>query len=261
MVQLGGQRRQAAATGGARWSTPTATGFLNFNGGDELLGVTVNACARGPRLPVERLGAAREPHRLRRLHRLQQRRRDQRQRRRLGGRTSRRVRRRSRWPAACSGTATGGPRDREHRRAPVQLAVRAPPATSLELLVERRLARVLVEPYSATQPISDSANPGVVSVGAIDPWHRAPTLAYYSSQGPTNDGRMKPDISAPSVLRDRRHGGPASTGPAPRRRSPPAPPRWCASPAWSAEPPTRARLPDGQLRPTVAAPGVDNVTG
>ncbi len=50
-------------------------------------------------------------------------------------------------------------------------------------------------PYSATQPASDSANPGALSVGAIEPWDGF-TLANYSSQGPSNDNRIKPDLSA-----------------------------------------------------------------
>ena len=61
--------------------------------------------------------------------------------------------------------------------------------------------------YSAAKPVVDSANPALVAVGAIDPAD-APmflpagteAIAEYSSQGPTNDGRTKPDISAPSCL-------------------------------------------------------------
>lgn len=52
-------------------------------------------------------------------------------------------------------------------------------------------------PYSAAVPVVESRDPGVVSVGAVDP----PTSgrsAPYSSQGPTNDGRLKPDLSAPA---------------------------------------------------------------
>lgn len=50
-------------------------------------------------------------------------------------------------------------------------------------------------PYSATQPASDSANPGAAAVGAVDPL-AGTDIAAYSSWGPTNDGRMKPDLSA-----------------------------------------------------------------
>lgn len=51
-------------------------------------------------------------------------------------------------------------------------------------------------PYSATTPVVDSRNAGVVAVGAIDP-PGGGRIAAYSSQGPTNDGRAKPDLSAP----------------------------------------------------------------
>ena len=58
-------------------------------------------------------------------------------------------------------------------------------------------------PYSAATPVVDSRNPGLVAVGAVDPSSPSvagdPTsIAYYSSQGPTNDGRIKPDVAAPS---------------------------------------------------------------
>lgn len=51
--------------------------------------------------------------------------------------------------------------------------------------------------YSAALPGSDSADPSVLSVGAIDPPHGT-QLAPYSSQGPTNDNRVKPDLVGPS---------------------------------------------------------------
>jgi hypothetical protein len=53
--------------------------------------------------------------------------------------------------------------------------------------------------YSAAKPVIDSLNPALVAVGAVDP----PTggaIAAYSSQGPTNDGRVKPDVSAPACV-------------------------------------------------------------
>jgi Ca2+-binding RTX toxin-like protein len=54
-------------------------------------------------------------------------------------------------------------------------------------------------PYSANGPISDSSNPGVISVGAIDP-AAGFALADYSSWGPTNDERLKPDLTAASCM-------------------------------------------------------------
>ncbi len=61
-------------------------------------------------------------------------------------------------------------------------------------------------PYSATQPVSDSANPGVASVGAVDP-PLGTALGIYSSRGPSNDGRVKPDFSAASNFPSSSYGG------------------------------------------------------
>lgn len=49
--------------------------------------------------------------------------------------------------------------------------------------------------YSATVPFGDTASPGGLSIGAIDP-PNGTTVAPYSAWGPTNDGRTKPDLSA-----------------------------------------------------------------
>jgi hypothetical protein len=53
--------------------------------------------------------------------------------------------------------------------------------------------------FSAAIAVSDSANAGAVSVGAIDP-ALGTTIAAYSSQGPTNDNRIKPNLSAASCV-------------------------------------------------------------
>lgn len=50
-------------------------------------------------------------------------------------------------------------------------------------------------PHSVGYPIVDSTNPGVFAIGANEADH---SIAYYSSQGPTNDGRTKPDFTARS---------------------------------------------------------------
>jgi hypothetical protein len=50
-------------------------------------------------------------------------------------------------------------------------------------------------PYSVTGPAADTNTPGTASVGAVDPPLGA-TIATYSAQGPTNDARIKPDLSA-----------------------------------------------------------------
>ena len=55
-------------------------------------------------------------------------------------------------------------------------------------------------PYSASGPMSDLNSAGAVSVGAVDP---APgtTIAPYSAEGPTTDGRIKPDLSAAACVK------------------------------------------------------------
>jgi hypothetical protein len=51
--------------------------------------------------------------------------------------------------------------------------------------------------YSSSTPIVDSRNAGVLAVGAIDPVASG-GVAAYSSRGPTNDERVKPDLTAPA---------------------------------------------------------------
>ncbi|MBI5087974.1 MAG: S8 family serine peptidase [Actinobacteria bacterium] len=53
--------------------------------------------------------------------------------------------------------------------------------------------------YSAAKPVVDSRSPALVAVGAIDP-AAGTSVGFYSSQGPTNDGRIKPDVTAPSCV-------------------------------------------------------------
>ena len=48
------------------------------------------------------------------------------------------------------------------------------------------------EGYSINGP-SESAKPGMLAVGAA-PWYDTGTIEYYSSRGPTLDGRVKPEI-------------------------------------------------------------------
>lgn len=51
--------------------------------------------------------------------------------------------------------------------------------------------------YSAAVSVVDSASPGVVAVGAVDP-AASGAIGFYSSGGPTNDGRITPAVSAPA---------------------------------------------------------------
>ena len=63
--------------------------------------------------------------------------------------------------------------------------------------------------FSAAKPVVDSRNPSLLAVGAIDPANGSSGIAFYSSQGPTNDGRVKPDISAPSCVKSTMYPSPS----------------------------------------------------
>jgi hypothetical protein len=52
---------------------------------------------------------------------------------------------------------------------------------------------------SAAKPVVDSKNPSLIAVGAVDPPLET-HLGLYSSRGPTTDGRMKPDLTAPAGM-------------------------------------------------------------
>ena len=55
-------------------------------------------------------------------------------------------------------------------------------------------------PFSASGPMADLNSPGAVAVGAVDP-ALGTTIANYSSEGPTNDNRTKPDLSAAACVK------------------------------------------------------------
>ncbi len=69
----------------------------------------------------------------------------------------------------------------------------------LELFANQTAFGLSVNEHSASQPIADSANPGVLSVGAVDPPFGT-EIGAYSSQGPSNDGRILPRISAAACV-------------------------------------------------------------
>ncbi len=54
-------------------------------------------------------------------------------------------------------------------------------------------------PFSATGPMADLNSAGAVAVGAVDPPFGT-TIASYSSEGPSNDGRIKPELSAAACV-------------------------------------------------------------
>jgi Ca2+-binding RTX toxin-like protein len=65
----------------------------------------------------------------------------------------------------------------------------------LEFMVNSPGLLPSTNPYSAAGPYSDTASPGGLSVGAIDP-PGGVQAGYYSAWGPTNDERIKPDLVA-----------------------------------------------------------------
>lgn len=66
----------------------------------------------------------------------------------------------------------------------------------------RDIYQTASSPGSAGEAFTDSRNPGMAAVGAVDPV-AGTLIASYSSQGPTNDGRTKPEISAGSNFTSR----------------------------------------------------------
>ena len=71
---------------------------------------------------------------------------------------------------------------------------------TLEFMTNGAQVEYFSNPHSAGGPMSDTSNPGALSIGAVDP-ALGITVARYSSEGPTNDGRIKPDMSAAACLR------------------------------------------------------------
>ena len=68
----------------------------------------------------------------------------------------------------------------------------------VQLLIWSRSYVASIEYYTGSGSISnpaESANPGMLAVGAVNYWDTN-TIAWYSSRGPTPDGRIKPDITS-----------------------------------------------------------------
>lgn len=61
-----------------------------------------------------------------------------------------------------------------------------------------------IVPESSVPNVSDAA--GVISVGAVN-WQTPEMIEPFSSRGPTNDGRLKPDLVAPDGVSVTGHGG------------------------------------------------------
>ena len=69
----------------------------------------------------------------------------------------------------------------------------------LEFMTNGAWVEYWQNPFSASGPASDTASTGGLSIGAIDP-PTGTTIANYSAWGPTNDNRIKPDISAAACV-------------------------------------------------------------
>jgi hypothetical protein len=67
------------------------------------------------------------------------------------------------------------------------------PPPWLQLLVWTRQALTYRTPFGSIENPAESANPGMLSVGAAR-WDTPTTLEPFSSLGPTPDGRIKPDV-------------------------------------------------------------------
>ncbi len=70
---------------------------------------------------------------------------------------------------------------------------------TLELMANSSMYYYVTNAHSATQPFVDTKSPGGAGVGAVDPVGGT-GIADYSSRGPTNDGRVKPNLSAGSNM-------------------------------------------------------------
>lgn len=78
---------------------------------------------------------------------------------------------------------------------------------TLEFMTNGAQVEYWQNPFSVTGPVADSASAGMLSVGAVDPVGGS-TIADYSSQGPTNDGRLKPDLAAAAGMSSFSYQGP-----------------------------------------------------
>ncbi|MDO8363849.1 MAG: S8 family serine peptidase [Actinomycetota bacterium] len=75
----------------------------------------------------------------------------------------------------------------------------APPTGDvIEVMVNHGWLEYATSAGSAAIPFGDSKNPGAASVGSM--YANGLSMYYYSARGPTNDGRVKPDISALGCL-------------------------------------------------------------
>jgi subtilase family protein len=70
----------------------------------------------------------------------------------------------------------------------------------LEVMVNLGELEYFDNPFSASGPGSDTGSTGALSIGAVDP-PLGSVIGEYSSEGPTNDNRIKPDLSAAACVK------------------------------------------------------------
>lgn len=91
----------------------------------------------------------------------------------------------------------------------VALASGPPPGGDITLFSREVVMDALGDPGTGSVPTPGDAE-GSITVGAVD-W-KQDALKAYSSRGPTDDGRIKPDIVAPTATRVLTATGPKSVG-------------------------------------------------
>lgn len=114
------------------------------------------------------------------------------------------------WVGEDEQTDAGGPPSIEHGRCQGRndidyIAVKLYAAgwgtagDTLEFMTNGYSVEYPGNPFSASAPASDTSSPGALSIGAVDP-PLGTAIANYSSEGTTNDRRIKPDMSAASCV-------------------------------------------------------------
>ncbi|HUF54259.1 MAG TPA: S8 family serine peptidase [Dehalococcoidia bacterium] len=68
----------------------------------------------------------------------------------------------------------------------------------IELMGNQTTFEYSQNPYSSSGPAADSQNPGMMAAGALAA--NSSAIASYSSQGPNNNGYIKPDLAAASCV-------------------------------------------------------------
>jgi subtilisin family serine protease len=173
------------------WYDPEADGWLNFSGSDELLDFH---CAFVNGFRWSDWGAARTDYDIYVFD--------------DPGATILKAKSEDNQPAgmpplehvSSKGLTCNGDSDTDYLAVKLYAAGAGTAGDILEFMTNGSFVQYWSNPYSATQPAADTASPGGLAVGAVDP-ALGTSIASYSAQGPTNDGRVKPDLAAASCVR------------------------------------------------------------